>query len=102
MAGSAPPEGMRRRPVTAQASRTQETRAEGTKSCGIREFEVLRRRRGEDAERAGPGETGQAEEAEETGAGEAVPGGPWDVDDDVPPGERIDFGSMQVPIADGC
>jgi hypothetical protein len=63
---------------------------------------VLRRRRGEDTEQAGPGETGQAEEAEETEAGEAVPGGPWDVNDDVPPAERIDFGSMQVPIADGC
>jgi hypothetical protein len=66
---------------------------------------VLRRRRGEDAEQAGPGETGwagEAEEAEEAGAGEAVPGGPWDVNDDVPPAERIDFGSMQVPITDGC
>ena len=58
---------------------------------------MLRRRRGEDAEQAGPGETGSAEEAVETGAG-----GPWDVNDDVPPAERIDFGSMQVPLADGC
>jgi len=62
----------------------------------------LRRRRGEDAEQAGPGETGRAGEAGEAGAGEAVPGGPWDVNDDVPPAERIDFGSMQVPIVDGC
>jgi hypothetical protein len=58
---------------------------------------VLRRRRGENAEQAGPGDTGWAEEEAET-----VTGGPWDVYDDVPPAERIDFGSMQVPIADGC
>ena len=63
---------------------------------------MLRRRRGEDAEQARPGETGWAEEEAETGAGEAVAGGPWDVNDDVPPAERIDFGSMQVPLADGC
>jgi hypothetical protein len=63
---------------------------------------VLRRRRSEDAEQAGPGETGWAEEEAETGAGEAVTGGPWDVHEDVPPAERIDFGSMQVPLADGC
>jgi hypothetical protein len=62
---------------------------------------VLRRRRGEDAEQARPGETGWAEEEAETGAGEAVTG-PWDVHDDVPPAERIDFGSMQVPLAEGC
>jgi len=61
---------------------------------------VLRRRRGEDTEQAGPGEAGLAEEAEETGAGEVV--GPWDVDDDVPQAERIDFGCMRVPIAEGC
>lgn len=63
---------------------------------------MLRRRRGEHAEQAGPGETGWAEEETETGAGEAVAGGPWDVHDDVPPAERIDFGCMQVPLADGC
>jgi len=69
---------------------------------------VLRRRRGEDAERAGPGETGWAEEAEETGWAEeadetgAGESGPWDANDDLPPAERIDFGSLQVPIADGC
>src|SRR5262249_7682757 len=97
-AGSAPPEGMRRRPGPVHPARTPATRAAGTKSwLGSRELEVSRRRRGEDAEQAGPGETGWAEEAEETGAG-----GPWDVNDDVPPAERIDFGSMQVPIADGC
>ena len=74
---------------------------------------MLRRRRGEDAEQArpeeaglaeeaGPEEAGLAEEAGENGAGEAAVGGPWDVNDDVPPAERIDFGSMQVPLADGC
>lgn len=49
-----------------------------------------------------PGETGWAEEETETVASEAVAGGPWDVHDDVPPAERIDFGCMQVPLADGC
>jgi len=74
---------------------------------------VLRRRRGEDAEQARPEEAGLAEEAGpeeavlaeeagENGAGGAAVGGPWDVNDDVPPAERIDFGSMQVPLADGC
>ena len=74
---------------------------------------MLRRRRGEDAEQARPEEAGLAEEAGpeeavlaeeagENGAGEAAVGGPWDVNDDVPPAERIDFGSMQVPLADGC
>jgi hypothetical protein len=28
--------------------------------------------------------------------------GPWDVSDDVPRAERIDFGCMQVPVAEGC
>ena len=63
---------------------------------------MLRRRRGEDADQAGPGETGRAGDAEETGAGQAAAGGPWDVNDDVPPAERIDFGSMLVPVTDGC
>ena len=60
---------------------------------------MLRRRRGQGAE--------QPEQAEKTGlAGEAggeVGGiGPWDVNDDVPQGERIDFGSMHVPVTEGC
>src|SRR5215472_17482189 len=100
MAGSGPPGGMRRRPRTVHAA--FRPRTAGTKSYGIRELEVLRRRRGENAEQAGPGETGWAEEEAEAGAGEAVTGGPWDVHDDVPPAERIDFGSVQVPLADGC
>jgi hypothetical protein len=61
---------------------------------------VLRRRRGEDAERARPGAAGLAEETEETGAGGVA--GPWDVNDDVPQAERIDFGSILVPLAGGC
>jgi hypothetical protein len=62
---------------------------------------VLRRRRGQGEE---------PEEAEETGlagtagdqAGEDLVVGPWDVDDEVPPAERIDFGSIQVPATEGC
>src|SRR5262249_51375417 len=102
MAGSAPRGGMRRRQGTARAARRRQARRAGTKSCGIRELEVLRRRRGEDADQAGPGETRRAGGAEETGAGQAAAGGPWDVNDDVPPAERIDFGSMQVPVTAGC
>lgn len=43
------------------------------------------------------------EKVEET-AGDAPgePGqGPWDATDDVPEAERLDFGSLQVPVADG-
>jgi uncharacterized protein DUF3710 len=61
---------------------------------------VLRRRRGQ-------GDEPEAEETELAGeagddAGEDVWGGPWDVNDEVPPSERIDFGSMHVPMAAGC
>jgi hypothetical protein len=57
---------------------------------------VLRRRRNQDEEQPGPEQTGQD-------AGEAVAGGPWDVnDEDVPQTERIDFGSLRVPIGEGC
>jgi hypothetical protein len=42
------------------------------------------------------------EEADRKAREEAVTGGPWDVHDDVPSAERIDFGSMLVPIADDC
>jgi hypothetical protein len=64
---------------------------------------VLRKRRGRDED--------QPEEAEEAGlagaagdeAGEDIAAGPWDVNDDgVPQAERIDFGCMHVPVAEGC
>jgi hypothetical protein len=64
---------------------------------------VLRRRRGRDED--------QPDEAEEAGlagtaggeAGEGILAGPWDVNDDgMPQAERIDFGSMRVPVAEGC
>lgn len=45
---------------------------------------------GDDA--AGPGEPGAA--------GEPA-WGPWDAADDVPPLNRVDFGSLQVPVVDG-
>jgi Protein of unknown function (DUF3710) len=61
----------------------------------------MRRRRGRDED--------QPEQAEEAGlagaagneAGDLVVG-PWDVNDDVPRSERIDFGCMHVPVAEGC
>jgi uncharacterized protein DUF3710 len=63
---------------------------------------VLRRRRGRDED--------QPQQAEEAGlagaagdeAGEDLEVGPWDVSDDVPQAERIDFGCMHVPVAEGC
>jgi hypothetical protein len=63
---------------------------------------VLRRRRGRDedqpqwAEEAGPAGTAGDE------TGEDVAAGPWDVNDDVPQAERIDFGCLRVPVAEGC
>jgi hypothetical protein len=33
--------------------------------------------------------------------GEAGDSGPWDVEDDVPEAERIDFGSLRVPVREG-
>jgi uncharacterized protein DUF3710 len=60
---------------------------------------VLRRRRGRNEDQ--PEEAGLADEAAEE-SGEYIVAGPWDVDDDVPQGDRIDFGCMHVPVAEGC
>jgi hypothetical protein len=60
---------------------------------------VLRRRRGRDEDQ--PGETGLAGETGEE-SGEYIVAGPWDVNDDVPQADRIDFGCMHVPVAEGC
>ena len=43
---------------------------------------------------------GTAEPAEPEAAGEPA-WGPWDAADDVPPLNRVDFGSLQVPVVDG-
>jgi hypothetical protein len=59
---------------------------------------VLRRRRGRDEDQP---EEGLAREAAEESA-EYIVAGPWDVNDDVPQADRIDFGCLQVPIAEGC
>ena len=58
---------------------------------------MLRRRRSDD------GGQDRAEPDKQAGdeMGEAGYGGPWDVDDDVPQAERIDFGSLLVPVRDG-
>jgi Protein of unknown function (DUF3710) len=74
---------------------------------------VFRRRRREEAEPE-PIEDEAPEDAEDRAAAdedEAGPddqeqagtagGGPWDANDDVPPAERVDFGSLQVPVAEG-
>ena len=60
---------------------------------------MLRRRRGRDEDQ--PQEAGLAGEAAEE-SGEYIVAGPWDVNDDVPQADRIDFGCIQVPVADGC
>jgi hypothetical protein len=56
---------------------------------------MLRRRRNDDGEQTEP------DEPAEDDIGEAGNGGPWDVDDDVPGAERIDFGSLRVPVREG-
>ncbi len=74
---------------------------------------MFRRRRREEAEPE-PIEGEAPEDAEDRAAAdedEAGPDdqeqtgtagwGPWDANDDVPPGERVDFGSLQVPVAGG-
>jgi hypothetical protein len=76
---------------------------------------VFRRRRREEAE-SEPIEDEAPEDAEDWAADEdeanpdpddqepsaAAPGsGPWDAADDIPAAERVDFGSLQVPVADG-
>jgi hypothetical protein len=55
---------------------------------------VLRRRRNEGEEQAWAQAAGDD-------PGEAEIGGPWDVTDDVPEAERIDFGSLRVPVHEG-
>ncbi|MBO0776763.1 MAG: DUF3710 domain-containing protein [Actinobacteria bacterium] len=60
-------------------------------------------RSGPEADEEQPGHGGQAasapaEPAEPAGAGGQPAGGPWDAGDDVPPAERVDLGSLQVPV----
>ena len=60
---------------------------------------MLRRRRGRNEDQ--PDEAGlEGAAADEAGGGMEI--GPWDVSDDVPRAERIDFGCLQVPVAEGC
>ena len=58
----------------------------------------MRRRRGRDEDQPEEGLAGEA--AEESG--EYIVAGPWDVNDDVPQADRIDFGCLQVPVTEGC
>jgi hypothetical protein len=59
---------------------------------------VLRRRRGRDKDQPEAGLAGEAAEESD----EYIVAGPWDVNDDVPQADRIDFGCLQVPVAEGC
>ena len=74
---------------------------------------MFRRRRREEAEPE-PIEDEAPEDAEDWAAAEedeagpddqepaeAAGWGPWDAADDVPAAERVDFGSLQVPVAEG-
>jgi hypothetical protein len=74
---------------------------------------VFRRRRREEAE-SEPIEDEAPEDAEDWAAADedeadqddqepagAAGGGPWDAAGDVPAAERVDFGSLQVPVAEG-
>ena len=42
----------------------------------------------------------EAPQEEAPGTGEPAQAGPWDVGDDIPAQDRIDFGSLQVPAGD--
>jgi hypothetical protein len=68
---------------------------------------VFRRRRADsdqperEPQRAGDGPGARADAAGEAGRATAGPAGPWDADEDIPDRERIDFGSLLVPTAEG-
>lgn len=64
---------------------------------------MFRRRR--QTEPAGPEQAGQPVPGEEPAAvagprAPEVPDGPWDATDDVPEAERLDLGSLRVPVRD--
>jgi Protein of unknown function (DUF3710) len=66
---------------------------------------VFRRRRREESADPAPIED-EARDGTDDRAAEDVPAagsasGPWDEADDVPAAERIDFGSLQVPVGEG-
>jgi hypothetical protein len=71
---------------------------------------VFRRRRQQDAQ-AEPevqetwgepvGEEDEEDEETAEGAPDEPGWGPWDATDDVPETERLDFGSLQIPVAEG-
>jgi hypothetical protein len=60
---------------------------------------VFRRRQRPEPDEASP--AGYGEEDEFGPDGPATGGGPWDDGDDVPVAERIDFGSLRVPVSEG-
>ena len=70
---------------------------------------MLRRRRRENAVQPDPGpdQAGSArpgperERLEDSGPGGHQAAGPWDISDDFPEGERIDCGSLLIPVRDG-
>jgi hypothetical protein len=62
---------------------------------------VLRRRRREGGDQPGPyHDAGPGEQPGERLSGEET-GGPWDIADDYPQAERIDCGSLLIPVRDG-
>jgi Protein of unknown function (DUF3710) len=46
-------------------------------------------------------EPGLAGEEGPDGGAAGPPTGPWDAHDEIPPADRIDFGSLQVPVSEG-
>ena len=51
---------------------------------------------GDEPAGAAPGEAAHGRAGDATGAGR----GPWDVTDEIPPAQRIDLGSLQVPVTE--
>ena len=70
---------------------------------------LFRRRRDDDdvddqveSDELAPDDAAAGADAEAGPVGRSRPGGPWDVadvDDEV---QRVDLGSLQVPVPDGC
>lgn len=64
---------------------------------------MFRRRQRQEPDQVSPASYGEDEEFEpgEAAADAGPGGGPWDAGDDVPAAERMDFGSLQVPVSEG-
>jgi hypothetical protein len=78
-------------------------RRDGEDSAGLDEHgepELAGLARRPDDERGQAGPVEQAGQSEHSGLA-GLPGGPWDISDNYSPAERIDFGSLLIPVQEG-